>query len=100
MLRIAYRNMKFVRGDHTQSGITKFPPILMADGHDFNRSGRLGSILNRENHARSGQEQDENDQAGNYGPSQLHLIAAIHLRRLAPVIVSAPAKFHRGIGDQ
>ena len=100
MLRIADRNMKFVRGDHSQRRITIFPPILVADGHDFDRAGRFGRVLYGKNHARGGQEQNQNDQTRNHGPGQLHLIAAIDLRRFAAVINAAPPKFRSSVGDQ
>ena len=100
MLRVADRNVKFVGGDHTQFRIAIFPPILMADGDDFDGSRRLGGVLHGKNDARGGQEQDQNDQARNHGPGQLHLIAAIDLGRFAAVVRVGLAEFRSGVGDQ
>ena len=97
---IAYRNMQFIRRDHAQGRITELPPELMADGDHFNRPRRLRSILDRMDHARRGEEKHQHDQHRNHSPGKFHLVAAINLRRLAAVVVPAPAEFHNGIHKQ
>ena len=46
------------------------------------------------------EEQHKHDQDRNHGPGEFHLIASVNLRRLAAVIVAAPAKFRDGIHKQ
>src|SRR6266481_9974382 len=100
MRRVAHRYMRFVGGDHTQGGITEFPPKLMADGDDFDRPGRLGGILDRMDYACGGEEQHQYDEHRDHRPCEFHLIAAINLRRFAAVVGAAPAILRDGIHEQ
>src|SRR6202795_4785406 len=100
MRRVAHRYMQFIGRDHTQSGITKFPPELMADGNDLNRCGRLRSILDRMDYACGGEEQHQHDEHRDHRPCEFHLIAAINLRRFAAVVGAAPAILRDGIHEQ
>ena len=67
-MRIADGDMEFVSSDDAQLRIAKFPPELMADDHDIQRSGWLAGVLGIEDHPRGGQEQDYNDEHRNYRP--------------------------------
>ena len=80
-MRIADRDMKFVGGDDAELRIAKFPPELMADNDDIQRSLRLGGVLGVEDDPRRGQEKNHNDEDWNYRPGKLNLIAAVNLRR-------------------
>ena len=62
--------------------------------------GRLGRILNGADHARGGEEEDQHDEGRNHGPGELHLVAAINLRRLAAIVVSTLAEFRDGVCQQ
>ena len=54
---IAHRDVQLVRGNDAQLRIAKLPPVLMSDGGDLDGARGFGSILNRVDHSRSGQEQ-------------------------------------------
>ena len=72
----------------------------MADGDDLDRPRRLGSILNRMDHARCGEEEHQHDKHGNHSPGELHLIAAVNLRRFATIVTAALAELHDRIYKQ
>ena len=99
---IAYRHVQFIRGDHAQRRIPKFPPELMADRDDFDRSGRLGGVLDGLDHARGGQEQHQHDQ---HRESPSRQAPPDCCRKLAEVrghrrLVAAPPVFCDRIGEQ
>src|SRR5207248_1531105 len=97
MTGIAHRDVQFVGGDDPQLRISKLPPVLMSDRGDLYRARRLWSILNRVDHSRRGQEEDNDNQNWNDRPSQLNLRASVHLSRLAAGIHCSPAELNDGI---
>ena len=100
MLRIADRNVQFIRSHDMQSRIAILPPKLMTDGDHFNRIARLRSLLDAANHPRRRHEQRHHDENRNDGPCQLYLIAAVNLWRLSTVIVRRLPESHDRIGQQ
>src|SRR5260370_17853668 len=72
----------------------------MADGDHLNRIGWARSLLDAGDHPRSGHEQNHTDENRDDGPCQLHLIAAVNLRRLATVIVCPTRKSHDALHQQ
>ena len=52
------------------------------------------------NDACGGEEEDQNDEAGDNGPGEFHLIAAIDGCGLRAVFVAAAAEFHDGIDQK
>src|SRR5665213_1578788 len=80
MIRSADRNVKFVRSDDAKLRIAKFPPELMADNDDIQRTSWLAGVLGIEDNARSGQEEDHHDEHRNYRPGKLDLITSVNLR--------------------
>ena len=99
MIRIAYGNVQFVRGNDPQLGIAKFPPVLMPNHGDLYSAGRLWSILNGMDDSGSGQEQHDDDQDWNDCPGQLNLRAPIYLSRLAAGIYGSPTELDDGIAE-
>src|SRR5450432_2878170 len=86
MTGIADWDVQFVGCDDAKLWIAKLPPVLMSNHGDFNGTRRLWSILNRVDHSRRGQEQNNDDQNRNNCPGQLNLSASVHLSRLAAAI--------------
>src|SRR6202453_3847731 len=80
MARIADRNMQFVSCDDAELRIAKFPPVLMADHDDIQRSMRLAGVLCIEDNPGGGQEENHNDEYWNDRPGKLDLITAVNLR--------------------
>src|SRR6202040_3307980 len=93
-------NMQFVRGNDAERRVTELPPELMPDDGDFHRRGRFRSILNRVDHTRRSQKQNNDDQDRYDSPRQFDLGASIYLSRLAPSIRRSPAEFHDDIQQQ
>ena len=89
--------MQFVGCDDPQLRVTKLPPVLMSNHDHIQSASRLGSILNRMDHARGGQEQDNDNQGWNDRPGQLNLRASVHLSRLAAGIYCSPTELNDGI---
>ena len=52
------------------------------------------------NDARGGEEEDQDDEAGDNGPGEFHLIAAIDGRGLRAIFVAAAAEFQDGIDQE
>src|SRR5882672_8942777 len=59
---IADRNMQFVRSNHSETGVSKFPPELMAYDGDFNRFLRLAGILYGMDDAGRGHEEHQHNE--------------------------------------
>jgi hypothetical protein len=83
MRRVAHGNMKFVRGDHAETRIAKFPPKLVPDCGYLHRLSRLRRVLDRVNDSRRREKQHDHDQDGNDGPGEFNLRASIYLRWFA-----------------
>src|SRR5882762_10010122 len=77
MTGIAHRDVQFVSCYDPQFGIANLPPVLMSNRSDLYSARRFWSVLNRVDHSRSGQEQDNDNQNWNDRPSQLNLRASI-----------------------
>ena len=82
-----YRDMQFIGGYDAQFGIAKLPPELVADNGHVECGLGLGCVLDGEDHACRGKKQHYDDQHGDDGPGQLHLVAAVNLRRLAEIVL-------------
>jgi hypothetical protein len=91
--------MQFVRGHDSESGIAIVPPELMANGYNLDRIVGSHGLLHAGNHSRRCHEQRHDNQDWDYGPSELCLIAAVHLRLTAGVILSLP-ELHNGVNQQ
>src|SRR5260370_36686271 len=97
MSGVAHRDMEFVCGDDAELGILKFPPKLMPDCGPLHRLCGPRRVLDRVNHSRGRQKEDNNDQNRNDGPGQLNLRASIHLRWLTLCVRHSPTEFHNDI---
>src|SRR5882724_72942 len=97
MTGIAHRDMQLVGCDDPQLRISKLPPVLMSNRGDLYSAPRFWSILNRVDHSRSGQEQDNDNQNWNDRPSQLNLRAPVHLSGLAAGIRRSSTELNDGI---
>src|SRR5580693_1272845 len=86
MLRVADRNVQFIRSHDVQTWIAILPPKLMTDGDHFNCIARTGSLLDAADHSCRRHEQRHHDDHRNNRPCQFHLIAAVNLWRLATVL--------------
>src|SRR5580704_14100567 len=99
MTGIANWDVQFVGGDDPQLRIAKLPPVLMSNRGHLKTAGRHWNILNRVDYSCSGQEQDNDDQGWDDGPSQLNLRASVYLSRFAAGIDCSPTELNDG-GDQ
>src|SRR5580692_5951205 len=97
MAGIAHRDVQFVSCDDSQPRVSKLPPVLMPNRGDLYSARRFWSILNRVDHSRSGQEQDDDNQNWNDRPGQLNLRAPIHLSGLAAGIHCSPTELNDAI---
>src|SRR5882762_749752 len=100
MRRVAHGNMEFVRGDHAESGIAKFPPKLMSDCGYLHRLSRLGRVLDCVNDSCRREKKHNNDQDGNDGPGEFNLCASIHLGWLAALVRRSAAELHHDVSQQ
>src|SRR6266436_10217446 len=100
MVGIADGNVEFVRRDDTESRIPKLPPELVTNGGDFQSRDGFGSILDRVDHSRGSQKQNDYDQNRNDGPGQLDWGASIHLGGLTLRSARFVAEFHDGVRQQ
>src|SRR4029077_19103179 len=96
MTGIAYRDVQFVSCDDPQLRIAKLPPVLMSNRGDLYCAHRFWCVLNRVDHSRSGQEQDNDNQNWNDRPGQLNLRASIDLSRLTAGIHCTPTELNHG----
>ncbi len=87
MLRGAHRHVELVRHDHAVLRVAVFPPELVTDYGHVQRAGRLRCVLDREDHARGGQEHHDHNDDRHDGPGELHLRRSVHLRRLDVVVI-------------
>src|SRR5882762_456887 len=99
MVGIADGNMEFVRRDNPERRISKFPPELVTNGGNFQSRDGFGSILDRVDHSRGSQKQNDYDQNRNDGPGQLDLGASINLGGLTLRIARFVAKLRDGVGQ-
>ncbi len=99
MRGIAHRNVQFVRGDHSKCGVSKFPPELVTDDGDLDRTRGHAGILYRMDDAGRSHEEHQHNEHRNYCPGELHLIAAVHLRRFR-ALLGTPAELCNDISNQ
>src|SRR5712675_3630754 len=97
MTGVAQRDVQFVGCNDSQLRISELPPVLMSNRGDLYSARRFWSILNRVDHSRRGQEQDNNNQNWNDRPGQLNLRASVHLSGLAAGILCSPTELNDGI---
>ncbi len=86
MRGIADRNMQFVGSDHSQCGISKLPPELMADSGDLDGALRHAGILYGMDDASRGHKEHQHNEYRDHGPGKFDLIAAVNLRRLWAIL--------------
>src|SRR5882757_4431830 len=99
MRGIADRNVQFVSGNHSQCGVSKFPPELMADSSDLDGAlGHAGILYGMDDPSRGHKEHQHNENR-DHGPGKFDLITAINLRRLR-TIVGTSAELCNSVGDQ
>ena len=89
----AHGNMQLIGGHDTELGIAELPPELVADDRNIQCGLRLGRILNGEDNARRGEEQDYDDEHWNHCPGQFNLGAAVDLRWLVLHIALSRMEF-------
>src|SRR5580692_4529394 len=87
--------MEFVGGNHTIFWVSKFPPELMTDDSNIQRSAWLWSILDGEDNASGCKKQHHNDQYGNHRPRQFNLCTSINLSRFGRRVGLAYAKLEQ-----
>src|SRR6185503_3277545 len=76
------------------------PPELVPDHDDVEGILRLRRVLDARDHAGGRQKQRHDDQYGNDRPRELHLVAAVHLRRFGAVVVPPPPEAHDRVDQQ
>jgi len=84
---LAHRHVQLIGGDYVPTGVSEFPPELVADHRHLQRVLRLLDPLDAEDGARRGQEQHHDDDHRGDRPGELHLLAAVDLGRLPAVVV-------------
>ena len=89
MRGIADRNVQFICSDDPQRGVSKFPPELMADDGDLDRSLGHAGILNGMDDAGRSHEEHQHNEHRNHCPGEFDLIAAVNLRRLRAIVAGA-----------
>lgn len=99
-LRVADLQEQLLGRDDVERWISKLPPELVTNGRNFHGRLRFRSILDRVNHTRSGQKQNNHDQDWNDRPGQLNLCTSVHLSGLALRIPGFLAEFHDCICQQ
>ena len=72
----------------------------MADGSDLDGVGGRDGVLDRLNDTRGGEEKHQNDEYRDDGPGELHLIAAVNLRRLVIFVCWTMAEFDDGVDEE
>ena len=92
--------MQFIRGHDSECRISILPPELVADGDHLDRVFGSCGLLYIGNYSRRRHEQCHNDKDRDYGPGELDLITAIHLRRFAPVVIGPLSEFHDRVSEQ
>lgn len=96
---VANRNMEFIRSHDSKARITILPPELVSDGDDFD--GILGSRgLDAGDYSRRCHEQGHNNEDGDNGPGELHLVAAVHLGRFASIVILSLPELNNGVEQQ
>src|ERR1700729_1098864 len=100
MIVIANRHMQFVRGYDSESGIAILPPELMANGYNLDRIVGSHGLLHAGNHSRGRHKQRHNNEDWDDGPSELYLIAAVHLGRLTPIVIFFVFKLNDSVEKQ
>lgn len=98
--RVTHRNVELVGGDDAERRIAELPPELMTSGRDFDCAWGRDRLLNGVNDARGSKEEYQDDEDRDNRPRQLHLIAAIDLGRLAPILRSAVAELSNGVEEE
>src|SRR6202022_4845036 len=86
-LRVSDRHMHFVDGMNAELWIVELPPELMTNHGDIKGCFRFGSILNRKDDARSGEEECDDDEDGDHSPRHFHLYRAVDLRWFRIIVV-------------
>jgi hypothetical protein len=72
----------------------------VADHPHLHRVGRRRRVLDRDQAAGGDQEEDEDDQRRHHRPGELDLVAAVDLRRLAPVVAGPGAEADDAVRQQ
>src|ERR1700722_8857909 len=89
MIRVAHRDVQFVRSDNAKLRISKLPPELMSDDRNVESRWGFRSILNRKDDSSRCQKKDDYDNYWNHCPCKLNLITPVDLRRFARVVLLA-----------
>src|ERR1700692_2504551 len=97
MTGIAHREVQFFSGDDPQLRVAKLPPVLMSNRGDLYSARRFWSVLNRVDHSRGSQEQNDHNQSRNDRPGHLNLRASVYLSRLAAGIHCSPTELNDGV---
>jgi hypothetical protein len=92
--------MQFIRGHDPECWIAVFPPELMANGGNLDRVVESRGLLQAGNHSRRCHEKCHNNEDWDDGPSELNLIAAVHLGRLASIVILSLPELHDGVKQQ
>ena len=100
MARITDRDMQLVRSNYAELRIAKFPPELMSNHDDIQRSIWLAGVFSVEDDASGSQEQNDNDDHGNYRPGKFDLATAINLRGLMIRISCTLAITHKDVSEE
>ena len=97
---VAHRNMEFIRSHDSERRVSVLPPELVSDGDDFDDILRSSGLLNAGNYSRRCHEQRHNNEDGDHGPGELHLVAAIHLGRFASIVILSLPELNNGVEQQ